>query len=164
MGFQTEFSVYRGVGKVGEPASTHPIVAFAGGPDAFRAADAGVTIGTFVFADADDATIATNVAPTTTSVPLGFVQNLGQAIIGYGESKNMLIPGGKEVSPKVAGDFWAVAAADATRDQAVFASVTDGSITVGADGATVDGYVQTQFFVSHGASAGDLIIISRWSK
>lgn len=164
MSFQTEFDIYRGVGKVGEPASTHPIVAFAGGPDAFRAATAGVTIGTFVFADADDATIATNVAPTTTSVPLGFVQNLGQAIIGYGSNNSMLVPGGTEVSPKVAGDFWAVSAADATRGQAVFASVTTGAITVGTDGATVDGYVQTGFFVSHGATAGDLIIISSWSK
>ena len=164
MAFQSSTQILRGVGKVGEPASTHPIIAFAGGPGAFVAGSAGVTIGSFVFQDATTLTEVTNVAPADTSVPVGFVQNLGQAIIDYGDSNSMLVRAGGEVSPKVGGDFWAVAAADATRGQAVFAKLTDGSITVGTDGATVSGYVQTNFFVSYGASAGDLIIISSWSK
>nr|WP_232012236.1 hypothetical protein [Cedecea lapagei] len=105
-----------------------------------------------------------NVAPTTDSKPIGFIQNLGQAIIGYGQSASMLIRGGVEVSPKVGGDFWAKSTTVATNGQKVFASVTDGTIATGAAGAAVAGHVETEWYVSQGAAVGDLIIISTWSK
>jgi len=162
--FQQSVGMYRGVGQVGHPASTSPIIAAAGGPGAFKAAAAGVTIATFVFRDAADPTIVTNVAPTSTTKPIGFIQNLGQAIIGYGLSNSMLIRGGTEISPKVGGDFWAKSSTAATEGQKVFASVTNGTIATGAAGATVTGYVETDWYVSHGAAAGNLIIISTWSK
>lgn len=162
--FQQSVGMYRGVGQVGHPASTSPIIAAAGGPGAFKAAAAGVTIATFVFRDATDPTIVTNVAPSATTKPVGFIQNLGQAIIGYGLSNSMLIRGGAEISPKVGGDFWAKSSTAATEGQKVFASVTDGTIATGAAGATVTGYVETDWYVSHGAAAGNLIIISTWSK
>jgi len=162
--FQQSVGMYRGVGQVGHPASTSPIIAAAGGPGAFKAAAAGVTIATFVFRDATDPTIVTNVAPSATTKPVGFIQNLGQAIIGYGLSNSMLIRGGAEISPKVGGDFWAKSSTVATEGQKVFASVTDGTIATGAAGATVTGYVETDWYVSHGAAVGNLIIISTWSK
>lgn len=162
--FQQSVGMYRGVGQVGHPASTSPIIAAAGGPGAFKATAAGVTIATFVFRDATDPTIVTNVAPSATTKPVGFIQNLGQAIIGYGLSNSMLIRGGAEISPKVGGDFWAKSSTAATEGQKVFASVTDGTIATGAAGATVTGYVETDWYVSHGAAAGNLIIISTWSK
>lgn len=162
--FQQSVGMYRGVGQVGHPASTSPIIAAAGGSGAFKAAAAGVTIATFVFRDATDPTIVTNVAPSATTKPVGFIQNLGQAIIGYGLSNSMLIRGGAEISPKVGGDFWAKSSTAATEGQKVFASVTDGTIATGAAGATVTGYVETDWYVSHGAAAGNLIIISTWSK
>lgn len=164
MAFQDQVTIYRGVGQVGQPASTSPIIAAAGGPGAFKATSAGVTIATFVFRDATDPKIVTNVAPTSTTKPIGFIQNLAQAIIGYGQSASMLIRGGVEVSPKVGGDFWVKSSTVATNGQKVFASITDGTIATGAAGATVTGFVETDWYVSQGAAIGDLVIISSWSK
>lgn len=164
MAFQDQVTIYRGVGQVGQPASTSPIIAAAGGPGAFKATSAGVTIATFVFRDATNPKIVTNVAPTSTTKPIGFIQNLAQAIIGYGQSASMLIRGGVEVSPKVGGDFWVKSSTVATNGQKVFASITDGTIATGAAGATVTGFVETDWYVSQGAAIGDLVIISSWSK
>ncbi|MGG2139980.1 structural cement protein Gp24 [Symbiopectobacterium sp. RP] len=164
MAFQQSVGTYRGVGQVGHPASTSPIIAAAGGPGAFKTASSGVTIGTFVFRDATDPKIVTNVAPAADSKAIGFIQDLGQATIDYGKSANMLIRGGVEVSPKVAGDFWVESKTVATVGQKVFASVTDGSIATDAAGATVTGHVETDWYVSQGAAVGDLVIISSWSK
>lgn len=164
--FQQSVGMYRGVGQVGHPASTSPIIAAAGGPGAFKATSAGVYIATFVFRDATDPTIVTNVAPTATTKPIGFIQNLGQAIIGYGLSNSMLIRGGAEISPKVGGDFWVKSTTNATEGQKVFASINkvQADIATGASGSSIDGYIETDWSVSHGAAAGNLIIISTWSK
>ncbi|SFN29464.1 hypothetical protein SAMN05216516_1059 [Izhakiella capsodis] len=164
MAFQKSVGMYRGVGQVGHPASSAPIIAAAGGPGAFKTAAAGVTIGTFVFRDATDPRIVSNVAPAADSKAIGFIQNLGQATIGYGESDSMQVRGGVEISPKVGGDFWAKSSTAATEGQKVFASVTDGTIATGAAGATVTGHVETDWYVSQGAVVGDLVIISSWSK
>ena len=169
MAFQTSVGVYLGVGAEAQPAGTAPIIAASGGPDAYRVGTAGVRIGTFVFReetpDGDDETIVvTNVAPTATSVPLGFIQNVLQGYVGYFQSESMMVPPGRGVSPKVGGDFWAKSSTVATAGQKVFASVTDGSIATGDAGATVAGHVETNYTVAHGAPVGDLIIISSWSK
>lgn len=162
--FQQSVNIYRGVGQVGHPASTSPIIAAAGGPGAFKAVSSGVTIATFVFRDANDPTIVTNVAPAATTKPIGFVQNLGQAILGYGESNSMLIRGGTEISPKVGGDFWAKSSTAATAGQKVYASTADGTLSTAKAGETVDGHIETDWYVSLGAAVGSLIIISTWSK
>lgn len=164
MAFQDSVDIYRGVGQVGHPASSSPIIAAAGGPGAFKAGPAGVTIATFVFRDAADPKIVANVAPEADSKPVGFIQNLAQAIIGYGQSASMLIRGGVEISPKVGGDFWVKSKTVATVGQKVFASVTDGTISTGDAGTTVAGHVETDWHVSQGAAVGDLVIISSWSK
>ena len=161
--FQTQVNVYYGVGQVGAPASNSPIIAAAGGPGAFVVGENGVSIGTFVFRTATGAKTVTNVAPSATAIPVGFVQNLAQATIGINEAYSMLIPEGREIAPKVGGDFWVLSSTAATEGQKVFASVTDGSIATGASGATVDGHVETDFYVSYGAAVGDLVIISKWS-
>lgn len=164
MPFQSSVGTYVGVGAEAQPASTSPIIAAAGGPDAFRAGEDGVTIGTFVFRDATDSTIVTNVAPNASAVPVGFIQNVGQATLGYLATDSMLITEGREVSPKVGGDFWAKSTTVATVGQKVFASVTTGKLATGTAGATVTGFSETGFWVAHGAPIGDLIIISNWSK
>lgn len=164
MAFQDRVGIYRGVGQVGHPASTSPIIAAAGGPGAFKTDSAGVTIGTFVFRSAEDPKVVTNVAPAADSKAIGFIQNLAQAIIDYGQSASMLIRGGVEISPKVGGDFWVKSSTVATAGQKVFASITNGSIATGAAGETISGYVETDWFVSQGAAVGDLVIISSWSK
>lgn len=164
MAFQSEVNILRGVGQAGQPASAAPIVAAAGGPGAFTVDSTGVKIASFVFRTAVGSKVVTNVAPAATDLPVGFIQNLGQATITTGSSNSMTIIGGFEISPKVQGDFWALSSTDATEGQKVFASVLDGSIATGAAGATVADHVETNWYVSHGATAGDLIIISTWSK
>lgn len=164
MGFQTSVDIYRGSGQVGHPANSgHMIESFSGGPGSFRADEDGVTIGSFVFQSATE-NLVTNVAVNATDKPLGFVQNLAQGRIDYGESYSMLIPGGREISPKVRGTFWALSSTVATVGQKVFASIKDGSIATGAAGATVADHVETNYYVTHGAAVGDLIIISTWSN
>lgn len=169
MAFQTSVGVYLGVGAEAQPAGTAPIIAASGGPDAYRAGTNGVRIGRFVFrskvpAGDDETIIVTNVAPSATSIPLGFIQNVLQGSVGYYDSNSMMIPAGRGVSPKVGGDFWAYSTTVATAGQKVFASVTDGSIATAAAGATVADHVETNYTVAHGAPVGDLIIISSWSK
>lgn len=164
MAFQSSVNIYRGVGQEGHPASAETIIAYAGGPGAFRAVASGVRIATFVFRSAVGSNLVTNVAPAADSKPLGFVQNLGQAVILGRAESSMLLLGGVEVSPKVQGDFWAYSKTVAVEGQKVFASVTDGTISTGAAGATVAGHVETNYAVSHGAPVGDLVIISSWSK
>ena len=164
MAFQTQAKIYRGVGQVGQPAANDPIVAAAGGPGAYRVATGGVVIGAFAFRSAAGSLLLSNVAPDATTLPVGFIQNLGQANIPVGDSNSMAIVAGVEVSPKVAGTFWAKSSTVATAGQKVFASSTDGSISTGAAGATVTGSVETDWYVAQGAAVGDLIIISTWSK
>lgn len=169
MAFQSSVGVYLGVGAEAQPAGTAPIIAASGGPDAYRADATGVRIGTFVFrsevpAGDDETIVVSNKAPSDTSVPLGFIQNVLQGYVGYYQSNSMMIPAGREVSPKVGGDFWAKSSTVATAGQKVFASTTDGSIATAAAGATVEGHVETNYTVAHGAPVGDLIIISSWSK
>lgn len=164
MAFQTGVNVYVGVGAEAQPASTSPIIAAAGGPESFRAGEDGVTIGTFVFREAVDSVVVTNVAPAADSTPVGFIQNVHQATIYPFQNGSMLIAAGREVAPKVGGDFWAKSTTVATQGQKVFASLTNGKLATGAAGANVTGFVETGFWVAHGAAIGDLIIISSWSK
>ncbi|MEX9875219.1 hypothetical protein AB7X03_17410 [Providencia rettgeri] len=164
MPFQKQVNMYRGVGQVGQPASASPIIAYAGGKDAFRTAEEGVMIASFVFRTSASSKFVTNKAPSADSKPLGFIQNLAQGVIGYRESQSMHIAQGVEVSPKVAGDFWATSSTIAIEGQKVFASLTDGSIATSDAGSTIAGYVETNWSVSQGAAIGDLIIISSWSK
>ena len=70
------------------------------------------------------------------------------------------VPSGHGLAVAVRGDFYAVSNAAATVGQAVFASTTDGSISTGTVGDSVDGCVETDFIVKQGGAAGDLIVIS----
>lgn len=164
MAFQSSVNIYRGVGQLAQPASTSPIIAAAGGPGAYQVGTTAVNIGSFVFRTAPGARTVTNVAPTSTSPVIGFIQNLGQGIIPVGSSNTLSIRPGTEISPKVGGDFWAYSSTVAVEGQKVFASVTTGAISTGTAGATVAGSVETDWYVSQGAAVGELIIISTWSK
>lgn len=74
-------------------------------------------------------------------------------------SGTLVVPSGSALAVAVRGDFYAVSATTATVGQKVFASTTDGSIATDEEGATVDGYVETDFAVRRGGAAGDLIVI-----
>ncbi|MDI3439320.1 hypothetical protein QLG07_07630 [Erwinia sp. V90_4] len=101
---------------------------------------------------------------TGTGKPVGFIYNNANATIGYLQNSSMTIPAGREASPIVGGDYWALAATDATVGQKVFAVLADGTLKTGAAGATISGAVETDWYVSSPATTGNLIIISTWSK
>lgn len=98
-----------------------------------------------------------------TIAPAGFIHREQQALItDYLGSDSMLIPAGTPVTILTQGSFWARTATEATIGQKVFASTTDGSVATGAAGATVDGYVETQFYVGSAGAAEELIQIGSW--
>lgn len=76
----------------------------------------------------------------------------------------MLIQPGREVTLMTAGDFWAKTSTAATRGQKIFASLTTGQIQTGAAGATITGYVETNFFAGSTCDAGERVKISTWSN
>lgn len=161
MSFQKSVSVYSGVGQEGQPASNSPIIAAAGGPLAFQAGANGLIMSRFAWRNATNPKLLDN---TGTGKPVGFIYNNANATIDYLQGNSMTIPAGREASPVVGGDFWAKSTTVATVGQKVFAVLATGLLSTGAAGATVDGAVETDWYVASPAAIGDLLIISTWSK
>lgn len=161
MSFQKSVNVYSGVGQAGQPASNSPIIAAAGGPGAFQAGTSGLIMARFAWRNSTNPLRLDN---TGTGKPLGFIYNNANATIGYLQGSSMTIPAGREASPVVGGDFWAIATTVATVGQKVFAVLADGTLATGAAGATISGAVETDWYVASPAAIGDLLIISTWSK
>lgn len=161
MSFQQSVSVYSGVGQAGQPASNSPIIAAAGGPGAFQAGTNGLVMARFAWRNATNPLLLDN---TGTGKPVGFVQNNANATIGYLQGNSMTIPSGREASPIVGGDFWAISATVATVGQKVFSVLADGTLKTGAAGATISGAVETDWYVASPAAIGDQLVISTWSK
>lgn len=159
--FQQNVKVYSGVGQSGAPASNSPIIAAAGGPGAFQAGANGLIMSRFAWRNSTNPLLLDNAG---TGKPVGFIYNNANATIGYLQSNSMTIPAGREASPVVGGDFWAIATTVATVGQKVFANLTTGLISTGAAGATVAGSIETDWCVASPAAVGDLLIISTWSK
>ncbi|MGV3346406.1 hypothetical protein ACGVWS_11945 [Enterobacteriaceae bacterium LUAb1] len=159
--FQQRVEVYSGVGQEGQPASNSPIVAAAGGPDAFKAGDNGLVMSRFVWRDDTDPKKLNN---TGTGKPVGFLMNNANAVIGHLQAQSMMLSPGFAASPVVAADMWAKSLTDATIGQKVFAVLADGTIKTDDEGATVAGAVETDWYVSNAAVTGELIVISTWSK
>lgn len=161
MAFQSSVRTYSGVGQEGQPASNSPIIAAAGGPGAFQAGDNGLSMCRFAWRDTANPKLLNN---TGTGKPVGYIYNNANATIDYLKSNSLLIPKGREASPIVGGDFWAKSATEAVVGQKVFAVLADGTLKTGDAGATVDGAVETEWYVASAAAVGDLFVISTWSK
>lgn len=161
MAFQQSVRVYSGVGQEGQVASNSPIIAAAGGAGAFQAGEEGLNMCRFAWRDPAQPNKLNNKG---TGKPVGFVYNNANATIGYMQSHSLLIPKGREASPIVGGDFWAKSATVATIGQKVFAVLTDGTIKTDVAGATVDGAIETDWYVASPAAVGDLFVMSTWSK
>ncbi|MFW5400536.1 hypothetical protein V2A85_12610 [Yersinia sp. 1252 StPb PI] len=161
MSFQQNVEIYSGVGQAGQPASTSPIIAAAGGPGAFQAGTNGLIMARFAWRNATNLLRLDN---TGTGKPVGFVQNNANATIDYLQSNSMTISAGREASVIVGGDFWAISTTVATVGQKVFAVLATGLLATGAAGATISGAVETDWYVASPAAIGDLLIISTWSK
>ncbi|NYA42965.1 hypothetical protein HZI31_06550 [Serratia fonticola] len=158
-GFQSVINQYPAPGVEGSFASTNPHATFLAGEGALVAGDDGLTVGRFAWAVNG---VASNAG---TGAPSGFVHRDGQASITIWLAQaSMLIQPGREATLMTAGDFWARTSTAATRGQKVFASLTTGQVQTAAAGATVAGYVETNFFVGSAADAGELVKITTWSK
>ena len=161
MAFQSSVRLYSGVGQEGQVASNSPIIAAAGGAGVFQAGDDGLYMCRFVWRN----TVQPNKLDNKgTGKPVGFVYNNANATIGFLESNSLLIPKGREASPIVGGDFWAKSATVAVIGQKVFAVLADGTIKTDAASATVDGAIETEWYVASAAAVGDLFVMSTWSK
>lgn len=157
--FQGQVNILPAIGVPGQHMSTNPLVSTQKG---YCAADT-VTIGGFVWADADKAGY---VKPTGKGAPLGFAVREITNPLGYNESASNTVPKGFPVSVAVKGDFAVITRTVAKVGQSVFAVLADGSIKTDTAGVTVDDATETDYKVVniHGGGAiGDIIVISNWA-
>lgn len=173
------------VGLAGDWASENPAIqlippfGFAGGidtanaaaTDAFLAATGGVVIGGFCWITTTGGNLLSNAQPSGGGAPDGFVPRSQQGLITsqplgttyttdtwYG----VTIPAGQNVVAFKTGSFYVAcpSSAGATAGQKCFASITDGSVKFAAAGATVSGYVETNFTAMNTCAASEIAIIS----
>ena len=125
-------------------------------------AEADCTVGNFVFAGTNAGTQAKPGA--VSGLPLGLVQrDIVYPNYTLTSAGSLTAPAGSTLTVAVLGDFWVKTKTNATVGQAVFASLTDGSISCAASGTTVSGSVETAWRVKTAGSANDMIVISNWS-
>lgn len=156
MAFKKTVNTYPGIGIPGAYAAINPIVSTAKG----YVASAACNIGGFVWADEKKEGC---VKPTGTGRPLGFAVREITNPLGINVEASNTVPVGYPVSVEVKGDFFAVTTTAATVGQKVFAVLADGTIkTGGAEQATDEGVIETDFEVIQAGAANDVIIISNW--
>lgn len=165
LGFQTTVNLQQAVAVEGDFASANPRNSFVSHQGGLVAGSAGVTIGRFAWVVVPG--LASNAGIIR---PAGFVARSGQQghalITDYLGEVSMLIPRGFEVTLHTSGDFYAKnTTAVAAIGSKVFASTTTGEIQSGVAGATVAGYIETDFWVTGyptgGTGAvGELVVIS----
>lgn len=164
LGFQTTVNLQQAAAVAGDFASANPRSSVVGHEGTLVAGTNGVVVGRFAWA-----TTAGVVSNAGSGKPTGFVHRTqGAALITtYLAEGSMTIAPGYEVTLMATGDYWAAHTTNpATIGQKVFASLTTGEIQTAAAGATVAGYIETDFFVTGfpvgGTGAvGELIVISR---
>jgi hypothetical protein len=164
LGFQQSVKLQQAAAVAGDFASANPRASVVSHEGTLVAGTNGVTVGRFAWA-----TGAGVVSNAGTGKPTGFVhRQQGAALITvYLDEVSNLIPKGFEVTLMATGDYWVAHITDpATIGQKAFASLTTGEIKTAAAGATVSGFIETDFFVTGfpvgGTGAvGELIVISR---
>ena len=139
--FQSRVNFYNPLGVEGDFASANPrVTALTPGFDsngemigAFIAGPNGVTIGNFVWVEADGRTV--NNYATGAVKPSGFVHRDQQGLLTeYLQAAGTLIPAGFPVSIMVEGDFLDLIAggSDAVYGSSCYASYADGSLWIGS--------------------------------
>lgn len=153
--FQNVVNRYPAVGVAGDKVDLNPTVYTAGNP----LADGPVTVGTFVWATENGASNNSS-SPLQ---PLGVVERV-QCYYNYNmlEGATLIIGDASPLSVIVKGDVYVTTLTAATRGQKVFAVLADGTIKTGAAKGTVEGAVETDWYVVSSGEANSLIIISNW--
>lgn len=169
MGFQNKVNQLPAFAVTGDFASANPRATAIGGPGYFVAPAGGIQVGAFVWI-AKNATQGgpgvlsqPSVGTPATTKPNGFVGRAGQVATWTDlmQQAGMTIPEGYNVTVHKTGDFWMGGTTTAaSAGQKIFASTTvPGQICTGAAGATIAGYLETDWYVADGFScaAGELI-------
>ncbi|MGG6429364.1 structural cement protein Gp24 [Acetobacter ghanensis] len=126
------------------------------GANGFRAGAGGVNIAAFAWVQADGATVLNKPDATTpTAAPTGFVVRSQQGLgTRYLQENTMTIAQGFMVALASGGDVFALATTASVTGQAVYASLSDGTLQCAAAGADPTGTVDTGWTVAQGAAAG----------
>ena len=161
MGFQTTVQPYAAPAVEGDFASSNPRATAVTPVDgaAHVAGVGGLTVARFGWSNASGVVLNSG-----SGAPTGFIKREMQAlIITWLAESGLTIQDGLPVTLFNAGDFWAKATVGgATIGQKVFASLTTGQIQTGAAGATIAGYVETNFKVVSTCLVNELFKMSTW--
>jgi len=158
MGFQATVAITPALGVAGDFASQNPRAAVVSPDGGFIAGSAGVTVGCFAWLSSDGVTVNS----TGTGKPDGFVHREQQALINtFLATSGNTIPAGQPVTLMRNGDYRVTATVTgATLRQKAFAKLADGTVQAGAAGATIAGFVETDFVIARTCAVGELTTIS----
>jgi len=97
--------------------------------------------------------------------PIGILQR----VINYpnymiGQSGTLVVPEGSPLTIVTLGNLWVNMTNSSSEGEAVFASLTDGSLTSAAAGTTVAGSVETTWRVVVSGLVGEASLISNWGE
>ena len=158
MGFQTQVNAQQAPAVAGDFASSNPRAACVAPEGGFVAGAAGVTVGRFAWIQSDGKTVLN----TGTGKPDGFVHREQQAFITayLGEASNV-VPVGQPVTLMRTGDYYALATGNpAVKGEKAFAKLADGTVEFDAAGATVAGFIETDFVCTQAAGSGELAVMT----
>lgn len=156
--FQSQVNLQQAPAVAGDFASANPRASVVAPEGGFVAGSAGVTVGRFAWIQSDGVTILN----TGTGKPDGFIHREQQALIStyLAESSNV-IPVGFPVTLMRTGDYYAlVTVASAEKGEKAFAKLADGTMQPAAAGATVSGFVETDFTISRAAGVSEVAVIT----
>ncbi|MCH4025013.1 MAG: hypothetical protein LKH76_08560 [Acetobacter fabarum] len=143
-------------------ASQNPQRMVVPGVNGFCAGAGGVAVAAFAWVQADGTTVLNKPDPANPkATPTGFVVRAqqGQAT-QYMQQNTMTIAQGFMVGLAEGGDVFAQATTASATGQAVYASLSDGTLQCAAAGAAPTGTVDTGWSVAQGAAAGLPFIIT----
>lgn len=163
MPFQTNVYQQPAPAVEGDFASSNPRASVLATDSTLTVGAAGVTVGRFAWASSTGVVLNSG-----SGAPTGFVHREQQALItAWLGVASMLIPQGLPVTLMNEGDYWVkntvTVATLANPRLKAFASLTDGSVQFAAAGATVSGYIETNFVLA-GFSAGGVGAIGELVK
>jgi len=158
MGFQTQVNAQQAPACAGDFASSNPRASVVAPEGGFVAGSGGVNVGTFAWAQSDGTVLNSDAS----AKPTGFVHREQQAFItAYLAEASNNVPQGQPVTLMRTGDYYFKANTNAAvKGQKVFAKLADGTTRTGAAGATIAGFIETDFVVSVACGSGELGVMS----
>ncbi len=163
MGFQTSVKLQQAPATAGDRVTENPWSTYPAPEAGFVAGTDGVIVGRFVWPDPDDTTGRQLINSSVTAVkPLGLIAREEQGqITTYLAEAGYTVFGGSFITAYVKGDYAIVATVGAAaRGQKAFAKLSDGTMQAGDAGATISGFIETDYTITVGCLVGELATIS----